>query len=255
MIYDANTWVGHWPFLSLPRRTAADLLKQMDKHGIDKALVGSLHGLFYQDAHEANRELVKEIGRRRDRLVPCALLNPAYYGWKRDLKQCREDFGMPILRLTPQYHNYKLGDRCTSEIIEAAHELNMRVAFIGRMVDHRGRHWLDPGRETDGCELAALLEKFPKASFLLLNFYNPPLQKRWDSPKCYCDIVRFVGALGARLQTSIKQYGADRMIFGSTLLMRYAKPTLLALETCALTKAQRERIQWRNLAELVPGIR
>ena len=54
MIIDANTWIGHWPFRALPRTSATDLLRRMDRHGITKALVASLHGLLYKDPHEAN---------------------------------------------------------------------------------------------------------------------------------------------------------------------------------------------------------
>ena len=255
MIYDADTWVGHWPFRSLPRRSAADLLRQMDKHGIDKALVGSLHGLFYKDAHEANRELAREVRRHRDRLVPCAVLNPTYQGWRRDLAQCREELGMPVLRLVPHYHGYRLSDRCAVEIAGAAHELEMRVALFGRIVDHRGRHRLDPGREADGAEVAAFLKRFPQASFLLLNFAGVPEDRRWDEPACLLDVVRFVGGGGKRLETMIEKHGADRLLFGSTLLLRYARPTLVALEMCDLTKRDRERILWRNLARLVPDMR
>ena len=253
MIYDADTWIGHWPFRSLPKKSAADLLREMDKHGIDKALVASLHGLFYTDAHEANRELVKEIRRSRDRLVPCAVINPAYYGWQQDLRQCREEFGMPVVRLTPDYHNYPV--QRAAAIVEAAHELKMLVAFVGRVIDTRGRNWLDPGREAKGDELAALIEKYPKASFLLLNFAEAPQGKRWDKPACFLDTVRFQGGNGERMPRALEKYGPDRLVFGSTLLLRYAKPALLALEVAPLTKTQRERILWRNLAGLIPELR
>jgi len=255
MIYDADTWIGHWPFRPLPRRSAADLLRQMDKHDIDKALVGSLHGLFYKDAHEANRELVKELKRHRDRLVPCAVLNPTYYGWQRDLAQCREEFGMPVLRLTPHYHGYTLADPVAVEIAKAAQELKMTIALFGRIVDSRGRHRLDPGREVSGSEVAPFLKRLPKARFLLLNFPDAPEGRPWDEPTCLCDIVRFTGGNGTRLPAQIKKLGADQLVFGSTLLMRYAKSTLCGLEVCDLSKRDRERILWRNLAKLVPEMK
>ena len=255
MICDSDTWIGHWPFRPLPRRSAADLLRQMDKHGIDKALAGSLHGLFYKDAHEANRELAKELKRHRDRLVPCAVLNPTYHGWRQDLEQCREELGMPVLRLVPHYHGYALGDPVAVEIATAAHELKMVVALFGRIVDSRGRHRLDPGRDADAGEVATFVKRFPKASFLMLNFSDAPEGRRWDEPACFFDIVRFVGGSGSRLASQIAKYGADRLVFGSTLLMRYAKTTLLALEACDLRKRDRERILWRNLAKLVPEMR
>jgi len=251
MLYDADAWIGHWPFRSLPRRSAADLLRQMDRHGIDKALAASLHGLFYKDAHEANHELAKEIRRRRDRLVPCAVLNPTYHGWQDDLKQCREEFGMPVLRLTPDYHGYALGDPCAAELIAAAHDLGLRVALLGRVVDARGRHPLDPGREAAPAEVAALMKKFPGAAFLMLNFGGVLTDPDLDQSACLYDTVRIMGANGLRLEREIKKHGAPRFAFGSTMLLRYGKPACLALDKCRLTKRGREAVRWRNLARLI----
>ena len=255
MIYDANTWVGHWPFRSLPKRSAADLLKEMDKHGIAKALVGSLHGLLYKDAHEANHELVAEIKRRRDRLVPCAVLNPTYQGWHADLKQCREEFGMPVLRMFPDYHGYSLKDPCAAEMVEAAHALKMTVAFYFRVVDPRGRHLLDPGREVNAEDLTAFVRRWPKAKFLMLNFRNMMNGTRMDAPACYYDLTHFMGASGLNMERYIKQYGADRFVFGTTMLMRPGMAAALALEKCSLTKKDRDAIQWKNLVKLVPELK
>ena len=254
MIYDADTWIGHWPFRSLPRRSAGDLLKQMDKHGIDKALVGSLHGLFYKDAHEANRELFAEIRRRRDRLIGCAVLDPTYHGWRDDLKQCRQEFGMPVLRLVPDYHAYKLTDPAAAEIVEAACDLKMIVALSGRIVDDRGRHRLDPGRETSADDAASLLAKFPGASFLMLNFGGLVQVKGRAAAKCLYDIVRMQGRAGHGLGKLIEKHGTDRLALGTTMLLRYGKPVFVGLDFCKPTKPQREAILWRNLAAFVPDM-
>jgi len=252
MIYDADTWIGHWPFRSLPRRSAGDLLRQMDKHGIEKALVASLHGLFYTDAHEANHELAREIRRYRDRLVPCAILNPTYYGWQQDLKQCREEFGMPVLRMVPDYHGYRLSDPCAAEMAAAAQSLNMLVALIWRIVDPRGRHRLDPGREANIDEVHAFVRKFPHERFLLLNFPRTLSRLRFERPACFYDMNLFVGKNGLRLEEEVKRHGAERFVFGSTMLLRYGWPARLALEKCPLSRREREMIQWKNLARLVP---
>ena len=62
-------------------------------------------------------------------------------------------------------------------------------------------------------------------------------------------------AATAVLAKQIKKLGVDRLVFGTTLLMRYAKTTLVALDACDLSKRNRERILWRNLVKLVPEIR
>jgi hypothetical protein len=181
------------------------------------------------------------------------VLNPTYYGWQDDLKQCREEFGMFVLRMTPDYHGYRLSDACAAEMAAAAHEMKMCVALYDRIVDQRGRHRLDSGRKADHDEIVALLGKFPKAVFLMLNFAGVVATGRSKLPACYYDIVRFVGRNGLRMEREIKQHGAERFIFGTTMLMRYAKPSCLALEKCRITRREREAIEWRNLARLLPG--
>ena len=255
MICDAHAWIGHWPFQSLPERTATGLLRQMDRNGIDKALVGNLNGLLYKDAHEANHELAREVRRHRDRLVPCAAINPTYSCWREDLQQCRDDFGMPVLRLVPDYHGYKLTEKAAEELVAEAHALKMTPAIVWRVVDPRGRHPLDPGREARDADVLGLVNKFPKASFLMLNFRGVPGGHRMDKPACYFDITQFMGRNGLRMEEEIRKYGADRFVFGSGMLLRYGKPARIGLDACRLTKAQREAIHWRNLSRMVKELR
>lgn len=252
MIYDADTWIGHWPYRSLPNTTASDLLKQMDSHGIDKALVGSLQGIFYKDSHEANRELAKAVSRHRDRLVPCAILNPAYFGWADDLKQCREEWSMPVLRLIPQYHPYKLTDGVAAEIVTAAHELKMRVAVYGRVVDLRGRSHLDHSRQVPADEIMAMFKKFSGASFMLLNSGPVKPLRGAKAPKIYQDTPLMCGGCGIGIEKGLKRCTAERLLFGSTMLLRYPRPALIAIETVKATKAQKEKILHGNLKRLIP---
>lgn len=82
MLIDVNTYIGHWPFRQLRHNTAEAMVKRMDQHGIDQAVVASIHGIFYKNVHPANEELAKAVRRYRDRLIPFATLNPAYPGWE-----------------------------------------------------------------------------------------------------------------------------------------------------------------------------
>ncbi len=252
MIYDADTWIGHWPYRRLPNTAASDLLKQMDSHGIEKALVGSLQGIFYKDSHEANRELTKAVSRYRDRLVPCAILNPTYFGWAEDLKQCREEWAMPVLRLIPQYHPYKLTDDVADEIVAAAHELKMTVAVYGRVMDLRGRSHLDHSRQVPADEIMAMFKKFHGASFMLLNSGAVKAPKGAKAPKIFQDVAQMHGGCGVGIEKGLKTCTADRLMFGSTMLLRYPKPALLAIETVKATKAQKEKILYKNLKRLIP---
>lgn len=252
MIYDADTWIGHWPFQSLPRRSAGELVGLMDRHGIDKALVGNLNGLLYKDVHEANHELHRDIASLRDRLTPCAIINPTYFGWQRDLRQCREQFGMPVVRMLPDYHGYTLDDPCAAELVAEAVALGMPIALFWRIVDPRGRHRLDPGREANPGDVAKFVHRFPDAKFLLLNFRDVLPGPHDDAPQRLYDIPLFVGDNGLRPGREFSKHDRATFVFGTTMPLRSGAASVLALEKARLDPETLEAIQWKNLARFVP---
>jgi len=99
LLIDVNTYIGHWAFRRLRHNTAEALVRRMDEHGIDRAVVGSVHGILYKNAHAANEELAEQTRPYRDRLIPFATLNPAYAGWREDLRRCAQEGSRGVRRL------------------------------------------------------------------------------------------------------------------------------------------------------------
>ena len=85
MIIDVNACVGHYPFRQLPHGAPEKLAALLAHSGIDRALVSSLHAVFYRDAHRGNEELWAAAREQGNRFVPVATVNPKYVGWERDL--------------------------------------------------------------------------------------------------------------------------------------------------------------------------
>src|SRR5690606_38257892 len=112
----------HFAFRPLRHNTAAALLRLMDAKGIDRAVVSSASAITYRNAQAGNEEVAAEVGPHRDRLIPFAVINPAYAGWRDDLEACHEGMGMRGLRLYPAWHNYRLSDPCCLELVRAATE-------------------------------------------------------------------------------------------------------------------------------------
>ena len=77
------------------------------------------------------------------RLIPFAVINPIYAGWKDDLEVCISSMGMKGIRLYPQYHDYGMTDPALAELVRMARDRGLPVAFDMRMVDSRQRSWLD----------------------------------------------------------------------------------------------------------------
>ncbi|MGD8237415.1 MAG: metal-dependent hydrolase, partial [Armatimonadota bacterium] len=110
MLIDVNAYLGHWAFRELRNNTAARLVRLMDRKGIDLAVVSSASAILYKNSQAGNEQLARDTRRHGDRLIPFAVINPAYADWEHDLAVCVEDLGMRGLRLYPGYHNYALAD-------------------------------------------------------------------------------------------------------------------------------------------------
>ena len=256
MIIDINAYLGHWPFRQLRHNTASGLLRLMDRHGIDVAVVSSLSSIFYKNAQAGNEEIAKEVRSHRDRLVPWGVVNPTYADWQHDLDVCVEEFGMSGLRLYPDYHNYTLDSGPCRELVDAATERKLVLSLPMRVTDSRQSHWLFRVPEVSLEHAASLVQRFPKARFVLLNglgYANSALGRPDNGlPSNYwIEISRSSAVMGAELRQLVDNLGASRILFGSGLPMKDPKPALVKIEVLKAAKRQKEQILWRNAKGLL----
>lgn len=251
MIIDIHAYLGHFAFRRLRHNTATSLLALMDARSIDKAVVSSASAITYRNAQSGNEELAEEVRSHRDRLIPCAVINPSYAGWRDDLKTCHEELGMIGLRLYPRWHNYRLPDPPSLELIDAATERGMSVSLPIRVEDPRQRSWLVDVPDIPLEEIAALVKSRPKARFVLLNglqYSSSPLgRKDGGLPENYVvEISRMDSVLVDEIGTLIANLGADRVVFGTGMPFNQPESSLLKLEVLEASKADKEMIAWRN---------
>ncbi len=254
MYLDVNAWVGRWPFRPVPITTVAGLLKQMDRHGIEKAVVSSLHGVFYRNSQAANEELFEETRKHRDRLLPYATINPTYEGWREDLKICQEDFGMTGLRLVPQYHNYRLAGPEGREVVNVAAELGMPVGVPMRLEDRRQRHWLDVAPDLGAGEIESAVRACPNATFFVLEGIGLENSALVQDPKLrervYIEISRFTSVLQENLPRMVEVI-PDRLVFGTGMVLKVPSPAILKVEVLKASKRVKEGIAYRNAARVL----
>lgn len=253
MILDVNAYLGHFAFRRLRHNTAGSLLELMDARGIDRSVVSSASAITYRNAQAGNDELAAEVRAHRDRLIPFAVVNPFYAGWRDDLAACHETLGVRGLRLYPRWHNYRLSDTCCHDLIEAATGLGLVVSIPIRVEDPRERSWLVDVPDVPLAEVAALVAAFPKARFLLLNglgYVNSPLgRKDHGLPANYLiEISRLDSLLGNEIGQLVANLGADRVVFGTGMPFNYPDPALLKLEVLDAGRDAKEQIAWRNAA-------
>ncbi|HUQ90768.1 MAG TPA: hypothetical protein VM120_03735 [Bryobacteraceae bacterium] len=253
---DVNAYLGHFAFRQLRHNTADALLRLMDRKRIERAVVSSAAAITYRNAHAGNEEVAAEITRHRDRLIGCAVINPAYAGWLDDLKTCHEQFGMKALRLYPRWHNYKLTDAISVDLVRHAAERGMAVTIPVRVEDRRQQSWLVDIPDVGLDEIAALIKAAPQASFIVLNgsgFGNSPLGRKNNGlPANYAiDIALLTVELGNEVGQLLSNVGAGRIVFGTGMPFHYADPALTKLEILEVSPAVKEMISRGNALRLL----
>ncbi len=253
---DVNAYLGHFAFRQLRHNTAGELLRLMDRKGIERAVVSSASAITYRNSQAGNEELAGEVKESRGRLIPFAVLNPAYAGWQDDLKICREELGFRGLRLYPRWHNYRLADRAALELVRAAADFKMPVSIPIRAEDRRQQSWLVDVPDVAHDEIAALVGAVPEARFILVNgpgFSGSVLGRRNNGlpPNYVVDISLSSALLGNEIGRLIENLGEDRIVFGTGMPFHYPDAALTNLEVLDTTDAVKEKIRRGNAARLL----
>jgi len=259
MRIDFHTYIGHWPFRQLRGNTPAGLVEYMGRFGIDQTVVANINGVFYKNTQPANEELAEAIKPFPGRFIPYAVINPTYPDWEYDLEVCHRKLGMKGLRLYPQYHDYALTDARLVKLLERARGLKLPVAFSRWLVDDRQRSWMDIGGEQTLDKLIPLIKDNP-GTFVLLNALLTPIKEEYveafRNSDVYFDTVYASATLpdqsGYNVLRLIKEFGSDRLLFGSAYPFRDPISALIRLEVVnELNPAAKEAIWSGNAQRLI----
>lgn len=258
MIIDINTYIGHWPFRQIKNNTPEQLGARMDDAGIDIACVSNLNSIFYKAVQAGNEELYEQINSCKsfkDRFIPFAIINPAYPAWEKDFLHCIDDLGMKGLELYPCYHNYKLSDDASVELINMAAEKGIPVHLPCALENRRQRHHLDTQEDLTADSVKELLALCPETDFIITNgpstTINDQLNSQIGSRKgnIFYDFSR-ANMLGSAFDHFVSSIGSDHLVFGSAMPFQYLDTQLVKLYFSSLGNEDREKILFRNLKEL-----
>ena len=254
MIFDANTHIGHWPFRRLHTTTADGLLRLLDRARIDRAAVAHTHAVFYRDAHAANAELHDATQRHRDRLVPLATLNPDYAGWRDDLRQCADEWGMTGLRLYPTYHRYDLAGDTAAALLAEAESRRLPVSVLCAFEDWRQRHHLDTAPDLAEHPIAFAARRFPRVQFLITNAplttIDMVIRHIPTQANVSFDVSALPGPESGAARRAYELLGAGRLLLGTHAPFKYPHVALLRAESTGATGDARDALLGQNAVRL-----
>ena len=257
-LLDCNAWLGHYPFRPVPHNTPDGLLRLMDRHGIERAVVSSLHAVFYTDPHSGNEELAQWVRPHRDRLIPCATFNPTSPGWACDLRQCCDEWDMRGLRLFPSHHRFSLTSPRSVELIHAAVERRLHVAIPLRLEDRRQQHWMDATPEVLLSEIAGLARACTDAQILVLEAIGVESSTFVQDPSlrgarvCF-EFSRMSTVLQRTIPTLLEHLGPHRLCFGTGMPLKIPGPAILKLDLLDASAAAKAQLAGGNLERLLRG--
>ncbi|MBL8212797.1 MAG: amidohydrolase family protein [Bryobacterales bacterium] len=246
---DVNAYLGHFAFRRLRNNTANGLLRLMDQKRIEKAVVSSAAAITYRNAQAGNEEIVAETKGKQDRLLPFAVLNPAYSDWQHDLRVCQEEFGMRGVRLYPNWHGYKLSDGVSLEFVQAAAARRMVVSIPFRVEDRRQQSWLVDVPDVRLADAIALARAVPEAQFIFGNgsgFAGSVLPAN-----CYVEISLLTAMISNEIGQLLQKIGEDRVLYGSGMPFHYADGAMLKLEVLDGAPAMKDKIARGNARRLL----
>jgi predicted TIM-barrel fold metal-dependent hydrolase len=118
-IFDVNCGCGVWPFRPTLPADASSLEELLRAEGVTRACAYPLEAYLWPDPQEANELRLPQLA-RSSFFVPSAVLDPTLPAWRKDYLHCRGEWGVPMVRLMPNYHLYELDHTGVDALAEQA---------------------------------------------------------------------------------------------------------------------------------------
>ena len=163
--FDANSWIGRWPFAWLDAHTPRSLAAHLRRLGIRRALVSPLAAVLAPAPGPANRELLRTT-RGVTSLVPVPVINPALQNWREELDAVTADPRVRAVRVLPNYHNYRLRSQAMNELATELVRRRLRLIVQVRLVDERHEFHAMRLKGVPAADLDSLLKRHPRLGVL-----------------------------------------------------------------------------------------
>jgi len=263
MILDMNVLLGRWPFARLGYEGAEDILRLMDRAGIDRAVATSLDSVFFYDAEVGNHDVGQACRRHPDRLVPFAIINPNLARWREHLKRCVQDYGARGIKLHPDYHKFDLlpgrGHRAEGEEVMAeARRLGLPVYIQTSLFDMRHHPGYCFVWEVPVAQVARALERYGDNTFIIggARWFNSVVQElsRLTTGSRVAPYYVATDGLGGPydgIGELVGRIGASRFLFSSRTPLLYSEASRDMITQSRLSDEDKAGILGLNAAKLL----
>ncbi len=258
MLIDALTHAtpdGKW-FSTNYDSSTKNLLDNMDKCGVDKAVIVALAGYIENDF------IFKLCKEHSDRLIPGVSINPVMFNNSKDallqIKMLFSNEDCNILKLHPRLHKYDISDtrflRVLEEIAQSERKINV---WLDTLLRYPGAAMTKPPVDA----IHELVGKFPSIDFVLLHACGHEILSLAEAIRGYKNafldvsftLHRYIGSSVALDLSYLFGRFDERIVFGSDFPEVSISQALADFNslTTELALDKRERILWKNLRNLL----
>jgi len=254
-IIDFHCDGGPYAFREFPQTTAAEVVAELRRLGVGRAVTGSARAITFPSPQPANEMLAEELTALGDAaVVPAAVLNPEYPGAERDLQRCAE-LGFRALKLYPTYHAFDLAGYETVRLADMAAELGWPVLVAVRVEDERHHHPLMKVPPLPMEQAITFARNVPKGKIVLCTASAPEVAaflQGVTGEQAYAEVSYIKGPLNA-IEDLVGKVGHKRLVFGSHAPFAYAHTALAKVREAYISEEQKAAILGGNAARVLGG--
>jgi len=242
---DINACAGNWVFRQLPFSSPIELHKEMDKGGINKALISSIEGIFYDDPQLANEGLFNTL-KAFPSLIPVAVLNPKMKNWEKNLNICVDKYNIKAIKLYPNYHQYNISD--AKDLLDQIGKMDIPVIVQLRVQDVRAQNPICIVPDVNIAEVINIAKELQKTRFIFGGIKWQEAQsmsKQIDElPNIWLDIsnIEYVDVL----RKLMRIYDIKRLLFGTHAPFFVIKSAILKVMEAELSESEFNKITETN---------
>ena len=232
---DANTFIGPYPFRSVPHPDPAILVSVLAREDIASAWTGHLPSAWHRDPTHGNEILFQELEPFRDKLHPVPAIRPDWPGWERALRNA-VDLRVPAIRAYPSQWRLGAEDRGMLRLAAACGEADVTLVLTTRFEDLRQRHWMDAAPDLGGAAIRALARVDRGARILVTAAGRSLIEEvHWgltadERARVWWDISWIWGPPENDLAHLFSTVGASRFVYGTQWPLRLVQSPRANLE-------------------------
>ena len=252
MIFDANAFVGKWPYWPVASSDAAEVVSELSGHQIHKAAICSTRSVFV-NWEDGNCEVEAAAKEFPDNLVAFACLGT------RELSHavCDQPYnfqdyaarGFKGIRLYPQHHSYHLlFHPFVDEILEDAAARRWPVLLPLRIIMNWGMPSLDPAL------LEAVVNRHSKVLWILagINYLHELQMATWLMRRYPNVCLETSCVMGyAAIEKIVQTCGHAQVLFGSGAPLQHGGASLSKILHARISEDARTAILGDNLHRLL----